>query len=658
MNRLPPSLLYLTIYNPTLQPSGPIDDDNEDAEEQAHILFYTSKERAVSRDRMLRQIGLAKALINFAEVFDPDSTCDNVHSQSRRMVMLSPELNFWIHAGIDVARSSRTVDTKAKSKSKSKLVDTGKAPDSAPVYDYDDGSVHDGAIRAHLLQGYERFKLTHGSFTSILSTLGQQALELQLERFWTVWAWSWNLEEPSPFGENFGPLLHPHYSSLIPIIDDFSMNLPRAITPMVLTRHYIIPSERYIEGRYSQALAAHLSAMIPLVPDPSRSSDTLNTLASSVDTIKGKYAPNSNSRGQSSQDGGVNFLPNMPTINMNMDMRKWNWPGYLTFGKGSSSKNALEKDPKDKTEQPPAEATTSAPRTELRQVEVDFNAEALEDAISSDSMSILSKDRYGQTNTAEDAHVESSSPKSEHGSTSDDGDSVTGELSLDSSSPVSPLLFSELTEETPPPSPPPIPEFSTIQLYAAPSNDPTATRKVTINYLIKNTLMLALITRRNGTDEDQGAADIQAVAERCTKLFDDLESCTDDINIKSISESIPSATKILQPRDRYAISTGQFSHSSPSFTSNSAHLFNAKAILDKDSEILEVFSRGQNPQYWHIAKRGLGKSTVEKQASGPSSDGEVFMEVFRKETSLTDVDNVLTGVVKKSGLVESAPASR
>ena len=72
MNRIPPNLLYLSIYNPTLHPTVIFDDDNEDAEEQAHILFYTSKERAVSRDRMLRQIGLAKALINFAEcVSDP-----------------------------------------------------------------------------------------------------------------------------------------------------------------------------------------------------------------------------------------------------------------------------------------------------------------------------------------------------------------------------------------------------------------------------------------------------------------------------------------------------------------------------------------------------------------------------------------------------------
>jgi len=67
MNRIPPNLLYLTIYNPTLRPTVPVDGDNEDAEELAHILFYTSKEKAVSRDRMLRQIGLAKALVNFAE---------------------------------------------------------------------------------------------------------------------------------------------------------------------------------------------------------------------------------------------------------------------------------------------------------------------------------------------------------------------------------------------------------------------------------------------------------------------------------------------------------------------------------------------------------------------------------------------------------------
>lgn len=30
-------------------------------------------------------------------MFNPSALCENVHSQSRRMVMLSPEPNFWIH---------------------------------------------------------------------------------------------------------------------------------------------------------------------------------------------------------------------------------------------------------------------------------------------------------------------------------------------------------------------------------------------------------------------------------------------------------------------------------------------------------------------------------------------------------------------------------
>jgi hypothetical protein len=64
---LPPSLAYLLIYNPTLPPPQSARRDDEDAQEEAHILFYTSRERVVSRDRMLRQVGLAKALVNFSE---------------------------------------------------------------------------------------------------------------------------------------------------------------------------------------------------------------------------------------------------------------------------------------------------------------------------------------------------------------------------------------------------------------------------------------------------------------------------------------------------------------------------------------------------------------------------------------------------------------
>lgn len=53
-------------------------------------------------------------------------------------------------------------------------------------------------------------QLTHGSFTSILFTLGQEALELQLERFFTVWAWSWNIEDGHELGPDLGAWLSPN----------------------------------------------------------------------------------------------------------------------------------------------------------------------------------------------------------------------------------------------------------------------------------------------------------------------------------------------------------------------------------------------------------------------------------------------------------------
>lgn len=110
------------------------------------------------------------------------------------------------------------------------------------------------------------------------------------------------------------------------------------------------------------------------------------------------------------------------------------------------------------------------------------------------------------------------------------------------------------------------------------------------------------------------------------------------------ADSLPSATKILQPTDSYIISTFPFTLSSPGFTSNSSHLYNAQELQTNDPEISEVFSRGQNPQHWHIARRGLGMSD-----DGVVKDGEVYMEVFRKEASLSDVDNVLAGVVRRCG---------
>lgn len=166
---------------------------------------------------------------------------------------------------------------------------------------------------------------------------------------------------------------------------------------------------------------------------------------------------------------------------MNMDMRKWNW-GYLTFGKGQPSKNAGENDVKEKKEdEVPLAEDPPHPET-ARQLEVEVNTEALEDAISSDSMSILSKDRNGRVDNDAPSLPENSD---QDGST--DIEDVPRELVLESSASTSSSLtglFNEPTEDTPPPSPPPLPEFTMTKLHIAPYQDPTTTRRVTIHYLI------------------------------------------------------------------------------------------------------------------------------------------------------------------------------
>jgi hypothetical protein len=112
---------------------------------------------------------------------------------------------------------------KEKADTRTKKGGEEQGKETPTVHDFHDGSINSLAVRCSLLCGYEQFKvrstismffryseeesasqLTHGSFTRILSTLGKEALELQLERFFTVWAWSWNIEDGHEFGPHLG----------------------------------------------------------------------------------------------------------------------------------------------------------------------------------------------------------------------------------------------------------------------------------------------------------------------------------------------------------------------------------------------------------------------------------------------------------------------
>ncbi len=117
----PASLSYFTIFCPALKPpksrrSQQEDEEEQDAEareeerESAQILFYTSRARAAPKDRMLRQIGVAKGMIEFCSMVHPtpSDTAErgrtwNVHSSKRRMILVEVEAGVWVHASIDLA---------------------------------------------------------------------------------------------------------------------------------------------------------------------------------------------------------------------------------------------------------------------------------------------------------------------------------------------------------------------------------------------------------------------------------------------------------------------------------------------------------------------------------------------------------------------------
>ncbi|KAI0032318.1 hypothetical protein K488DRAFT_70742 [Vararia minispora EC-137] len=594
MSRLPPALLYLTIYNPSLQPSGPIVDNDEDAVEQAQILFYTAREHAVSRDKMLRQVGLAKALASFSDMFAAEDACESVHSQGRRMIMVSPELGYWIHACIELAKTQRVPPAPGKGKNGK---DKGKVKAQEPaevMFDYHDGSVSNSALRLHLLRAYETFALTHGSFASISSELGQQALELQLERFFTPWAWNWDIEQDTEFS---GYLVTPP------------------------------PEQPPVEGEAGIVRSGAAEAL--------------------VSGTRGAFDATSSA-----------FV----AVGSAMNVRKWSWPGYLSFGKSSSRQTSAEPPQDAKGEGVKAKGDVSAAKDESEggnasprgssptptMPEVKFDKESLFDAMSSlgigphgDEQQTEGKKQASRAESmngegevrdslSEDGPDESSSNGALGSSDarSKDVDSL-GEVHEQDAVEVARSNATEpgLRPESEPES---LPSLSRLRLHLPNPEAADSTTRRDVLYMTYNGLAFAFIVNPDAEFVEDDADRIRRIA---FDLLIHAQSALDEGRAAEPSSPSYSATKILQPRDKFVVSKGRGEHlTSPAFTSRSEHLFAAQDLVS-NADVFEVYSRTQGPQHWHLAKR-------ERACM-------VYMEVMRKETSLTDVDNELLGLLRR-----------
>ncbi|KAI1793552.1 hypothetical protein LXA43DRAFT_1001272 [Ganoderma leucocontextum] len=667
MSRIPPSLLYLTIYNPTLQPAL-LDPDNEDAEEQAHILFYTAREHAVSRDRILRQVGLAKALVNFSEMFSAGIPCENVHSQGRRMVMLSPEPNFWIHACYEVAKTPRSHPSNKgkgppKGKSKGKEKETDQSSRTTTVYDYLDGSIHDIALRTHFQRGYAEFKLLHGSFHSILSNVGQQALELQLERFFTIWAWKWDIEDDD-FGTHLGIPLHPSHANLTPLLDKFASKLPDELMTFALLPPHFIPSRT---PQYPAALIRHVLARIPppttpvpknkpAIPSSAMTPPPAARMGQQTIPADVKPPPAQTEAGFAFPIPLMPNMPAMPNMNFGLDVKnmKWGWPGYLTFGKGggaphgpstpsspSAAQASLAAAVEGQGDLPNASSSGDSPRPDgQRRTTLDVDTTSLLEAISTESIGSLTRTPSPApsvlSKSSQLGEFSTETSVSTGGSVSPVDDTDPLEIQVNG---VPQIVYSQPAQELSPLeiASRPTRSFLWSRMYLDSPEDPSVMEKHRVLHLTHHEFTVAIVAK-----EDH-PLDLPHLADEVVEAIETMQVVLTEES-KTGDSAIPSAVKILQPKDRHIVLKDEYTYSSsPGFVSRAEHLHNGQEFLRSSGlDVHEVFSRGQNPQHWHIGKRGLGTT-----ADGRQLDGEVYMEVGRKETTLTDVDNELAGVVRK-----------
>lgn len=89
-------------------------------------------------------------------------------------------------------------------------------------------------------------------------------------------------------------------------------------------------------------------------------------------------------------------------------------------------------------------------------------------------------------------------------------------------------------------------------------------------------MTIAFVRRGSDVDDD----DLLLSPTHITKLLHDIFKAIQDES-NSHANSLPSATKILQPKDKHLISRNNFTDSSLEFTARSEHFYYGKQLLDK-----------------------------------------------------------------------------
>ncbi|KAJ1788937.1 hypothetical protein LPJ59_005440, partial [Coemansia sp. RSA 2399] len=159
-----------------------------------------TRERVVSLDMKLREIGLGAALLAFAGTFGADSRRFHVvHSEKRRTLIFQPEPGVLVQLSVVLPRRVRPY---------------GKEKDAYSI-EFLDSQIPDSALEAWLRQEYWAFRMLFGPISRVMysKTMAvRQLVKRQLDLFFGRTMWSWDSRWDPKVGSELD-LLH----SLLPL---------------------------------------------------------------------------------------------------------------------------------------------------------------------------------------------------------------------------------------------------------------------------------------------------------------------------------------------------------------------------------------------------------------------------------------------------------
>ena len=312
-------------------------------------------------------------------------------------------------------------------------------------------------------------------------------------------------------------------------------------------------------------------------------------------------------------------------IGASMDVRKWSWPGYLTFQKGIQPKTASQDEPvddkkgleEDKPDEAaaadhgvPGEHVPSSHETVLRG---DVDRESLHEAISTDGREVFHENaptREEDTPVPVPVPVPAPAPAVDSTSQTEEATALAGvelqtvtDYSQDEQDPSPPASPSTpvIHPSTPPslsssqitlPVPVPTPSFRSFSLHFSPHDDPLATVPRRVLYITvsehpgcqipltrlssqKAQLTFAFLEPTPTISEDDSAVLYQT----SSSLLANVQGLIDH-DEASNAETPLTAARILQPKDKYMIAKyNDTTVTSAEFASYSEHLFNGSQMI-------------------------------------------------------------------------------